>query len=413
MEFVVRSSKVFRKIALHGGVAVVWIGTLAFGVFWLDEANRRVGMKAEGSPRLLAALLLGFWLFAEIVILPSRLRSGFRLAGRRLHRASGSFDLAGPSYMEQKSLVVTTSSGPIVIEDFYTSPLPEIRDRLNTAWWGDRQTIPPSSRISLPESGIPDVDSFVAGLAGGDGRGPILLKDRGHRWAIHPGWLPPVIFTLALSVAFLEFRFPKIPAASTRVVIILQEEIRGLEAFRKAGVAFILALGAAPWLLACLVSPTRRYRSWMLVSPRYLILCDQTVRIVPTSAVLEVGNRSGGAGRELTIRCKDGKQISIPDAALQREVALACGLDPDRHIGLFECAERLGCSRWRAWFAMAEVPGLHQAGRKILRAKFLEKLPELREGLAKGRSGGRFANVPRGTSGWECPTSSSSRRGPA
>lgn len=384
MRFVVSPSKLVRSFLLRAALMILWMGTLDLGMVGLAEVRRLQGAP-EGYPHALPILILLLWSIASVLRMRLQRRAGLTLLGRHLTLGSTAVELAGPSYLERRTVVVTTRSGPLAVSDLYESSLSEICDQLNLAWSNGEQERGKSGSPALPRSGIPEVDAFAAALASDLAARPITVKDHGVRWFISPGWILFGVWILMMTPLWIDPDPSKVrgtPAAPIR----LTEWIHELEVFRNSILALFTAYFAIPGILLVVKDPTRRYHRWILISPRHLILSDTTVRIIPTGSVSEVMSVTGRVwSRELGIQCRIGRTWRFPDLSVEREVAVACGLDPDRHIGLAECASRLGCSRIRAWMLLVGVPGIRPSTGNFRRAEFERQFSDLRARI-QGRS---------------------------
>jgi hypothetical protein len=385
VEVSVSPAKIIRRLILGSLIAIPWIVAFDVGMVWLAQACRLLDVMQDApmitwrlGPHLFPALFLLGWAGLSASMMRVRFRSGLRLEEREIRFAGGSSALAGPSYVERGVLVVTTASGPILLEDNYTQSLRKLCDTLNEVWRKGGESSSFRSRlVELTRHGVEDFDGWVAALSSHHGAGRTVLQDRKICWHISRGWLIPPMVALMFIKGALEDKPSgerRDPGSKVTYGILIE----ALEVGRNAALTLFAGFVGFPWILFTLKDPSRRYRSWVVVSRDYLIVAHDDFRIIPTRAVLDICPVPGRMRwRDLGIRCKNSTLIRFPNLLLEREADLACGLDPERFIPLAECARRLRCSKIKAWFITVSRKSLRGLSGNINRAKFEEFLTQL------------------------------------
>ena len=261
-----------------------------------------------------------------------------RLNGDVMEAGKQTAKLVGPSYLEHsrglETLVVPTDAGPITLLDVYTVPLGGIRDALNL------QMMSPSSgrRLpSLPTSGNPKIDEVIRKALQSQDLSRLELRDLGRRWVLSPGWLFPMLAAVITIPVLLSLSSIKQVVLPTKLI---------WDLLFLVGVGFVL-----PWAYITVIIPTRRIPRWALITSTHFIVINDWARILPLAAVKDVVRHPGVT----YIEFRNGSWIQFPDEVLEVPLAAACGLAPDRHITIKECAGRMGCSRFRASFALGKL----------------------------------------------------------
>ncbi len=365
-------AKLLRRGLGPALLGALWMASLCASLIACAHVIHQAGVGRDGDLKHQTwvclgylSLLLGLF-FTALVSSYRRQRNGtLVLEGRELRRDGTSMEVAAPSYIafvrpqphkpEMTMLVVPTLKGPCFIEDIYGLSPVEIRDAINASF--PPQGALPEPRTRLPGTGHPDADEALRRHCVPAAGASYVLQDRGVRWHLSGAWWMAAFFGISYILCFR--------GLGTDVVGHLFARLPGL-AWPALGLAVTLMVFPLLIILHC--DPSRRFASWALITREHLVFVHHGVWIIPVEAVEDVDR----LGNRLTVHCANGVKVSFPNALLEREVNLACGLDPDRYIYADEAARLLKCSGWKAWWILLEM---RKGGKPVTRKDFLARYP--------------------------------------